>query len=366
MNKSDNPFDDLIDSVVIMSPGGLISGINTATLSLLGYAHKKDLLGHPMGKLCSNFSLKKITADLPLENCDMIYLTQRRKEIPMHVNITEHRDCSDVSLNSIIFCARNMSKTKDLIYELTQSRENLEGSYTALRDSKNEVIRSEKLAFTGRIAASIAHEIRNPLAIVIMAVQQLAKTFRSKNPGEKHVEMILRNAERINFLITELLNCARPAKLNMKDCDIHELLENVLASSKIKIESKGINVVKEFTSKSAVIRIDREQMERAFLNIVINAVDAMPEKGGLLTIVTAHNGSRFEVKIKDTGKGIPGGNIIRIFDPFFSSKQNGVGLGLTICYGVIVSHSGTIEVESKLKKGTTFVVSLPRGDYARN
>jgi two-component system sporulation sensor kinase A len=72
------------------------------------------------------------------------------------------------------------------------------------------------------------------------------------------------------------------------------------------------------------------------------------------------------VKIQDTGKGIPGGDIIRIFDPFFSSKQNGVGLGLTICYGVIVSHSGTIEVESKLKKGTTFVVSLPRGDYARN
>jgi two-component system, NtrC family, sensor histidine kinase HydH len=253
-----------------------------------------------------------------------------------------------------------MSKTRTLIYELIQSREKLESSYADLRASKDEVVRSEKLAFTGRIAASIAHEIRNPLTNVIMSVQQLAKAFKPNDPRVKHAEIVSRNAERINYLITELLNCARPPKLDMRACDIHKLLENVLAATKTKITSQKIKVVKSFVSKPAVINLDQEQMGRAFLNIVLNAVEATP-RGGKLTIMTEHNGNFFEVKIQDTGKGIPDGDIIRIFDPFFSSKQSGVGLGLTICYGIIVSHQGTIEVESKLKAGTTFIVSLPVG-----
>ena len=356
-------FDDLIDSVIILSPEGQIMEINPAALNLLDYVHKADLLGRPMGKVCKNFSLGKITVNLPLENYEMIYLDRREKEIPVHVNITACRDPDHAArigtvLNSIIFSARDMSKTRTLIFELTQSREKLESSYADLRASKDEVVRSEKQAFTGRIAASIAHEIRNPLTNVIMSVQHLAKAFKSSDPRVKHVEIVLRNAERINYLITELLNCARPPKLDMRAYDIHKLLENVLAATKTKINSQKIKVVKSFVSKPVVISLDKEQVERAFQNIVINAVEAMP-KAGQLTIMTQHDGNIFVVKIQDTGKGIPDGDIIRIFDPFFSSKQGGVGLGLTICYGVIVSHHGTIEVESKLKAGTTFTVSLP-------
>jgi len=350
---------DLIDNVIILSPEGQITEINPAALSLLSYDYKEDLIGQPMGKVCKNLSLEKMTANLPLENYEMIYLDCRQKEIPVHVNITARRD-GQAALNSIIFSARDMSKTRTLIYELTQSHGKLKNSYADLRDSTDEVVRSEKLAFTGRIAASIAHEIRNPLTNVIMSVQELAQAFKSSDPRAKHVEIVLRNAERINYLITELLNCARPPKLDMRACDIHKLLENVLASTRTKIVSQKIKTVKKFTSKPAILSLDKEQMERAFLNIIINAVEAMP-KAGQLTIMTEHNENVFTVKIQDTGKGIPDGDIIRIFDPFFSSRQGGVGLGLTICYGVIVSHHGTIEVESKLKAGTTFTVSLPVG-----
>ena len=359
MNNQAGSFDDLIDNVIVLSPDGLIAEINPAALNLLGYGRKEDLLDQPMSKVCRNFSLEKITANLPLENCEMIYLDRRGKEIPVHVNITARRDCQS-ALDSMIFSARDMIKTKTLIDELIQSREKLESSYADLRASKDEVVRSEKLAFTGRIAASIAHEIRNPLTNVLMSVQHLAKAFKSLDPRVKHVEIVLRNAERINYLITELLNCARPPKLDMRACDIHKLLENVLASTRTKIALQKIKVVKSFTSKPAVLNLDKEQMERAFLNIIINAIEAMP-KAGQLTITTEHNGNVFTVKIQDTGKGIPDGDIIRIFDPFFSSRQGGVGLGLTICYGVIVSHHGTIEVESRLKAGTTFTVSLPVG-----
>jgi len=356
-NNQPSSFDDLIDNVIISDPEGRITEINHAALSHLDYGHKEDLLGKPMSKVCRNLSLEKITAVIPGENSEMIYLDRREKEIPVQVNITAHRDHQG-AVKSIIFSARDMSKTKALINELTQSRAKLENSYADLRDSKDDVVRSEKLAFTGRIAASIAHEIRNPLTNVIMSVQQLAKAFKPDDPKVRHTEIILRNTERINYLITELLNCARPPKLDMRACDIHKLLKNLLESAKAKIAARKIKVVKKLTSKPAIISLDKEQMERALLNLINNAVEAMP-RAGQMTVITEHNENFFVVKIQDTGKGIPDADIIRIFDPFFSSKQGGVGLGLTICYGIIVSHRGTIEVESKLKAGTAFTVSLP-------
>jgi len=228
-----------------------------------------------------------------------------------------------------------------------------------LQRSKEELIRSERLAFTGRIAANIAHEIRNPLTNVAMAVQQLKKIVKP-GPVSKYIEIITRNVERINFLITELLNCARPPKLNMRPCDMHQMLENILESSRAKIELQGIKVVKEFTVEPSKIHLDKEHVERALLNLVTNAVEAMP-KGGTLTIETKRDKDLFVLSIRDTGAGIREEDIIRVFDPFFSTKSEGVGLGLTICYGIIVSHGGIIEVESKPKEGSVFTVSLPVG-----
>ena len=234
----------------------------------------------------------------------------------------------------------------------------LEKAYPELETSKDELVRSEKLAYTGRIAASIAHEIRNPLTNLAMSARQLKKVLKPENPKARHIEIIDNNTKRINYLITELLNCARPPKLNIRFHDIHKILKNVLETTKPKIRLQRIKVVKEFTSKPSIIKIDKEQMERAFLNLVINAIEAIPKKGSL-AIFTEHNEDFFVVRIQDTGKGISEKDVIRIFDPFFSSKREGVGLGLTVCYGIIVSHGGTIEVESKWKKGSTFTVSLP-------
>ncbi|MBU3959065.1 MAG: PAS domain S-box protein [Candidatus Omnitrophica bacterium] len=238
--------------------------------------------------------------------------------------------------------------------------EELKKAYAELQQSKDELVRSEKLAYTGRIAASIAHEIRNPLTNVVMSIRQLRKVIKPENPKTKHIEIVERNTERINYLIAELLNCARPPKLNIRYYDIRKVLENVLDSTKTKIKSQRIKVVKKFTSKSSKIMIDKELIGRALLNIVLNAIEAM-SKRGKLTVITELNRDLFVIKVQDTGKGIPETDIIRIFDPFFSSKSGGVGLGLTLCYGIIVSHGGTVEVESKPRKGTIFTVSLPVG-----
>jgi len=223
---------------------------------------------------------------------------------------------------------------------------------------KEEPFQSERLAFTGRIAASIAHEIRNPLGNVSMAVQQLRDAFTGDSPWAKHIEVIIRNTERINFLITELLNCARPPKLNIQPHDIHTILESALGSIKTKIVSQQIEVSKGFNSQMSMINVDKEQVARVFTNVMLNAVEAMPG-GGKMIITTEIEEDFLVVKIRDTGEGMPEEDIMRIFDPFFSTKPSGVGLGLSTTYGIVVSHGGTIGVESERNGGTLFAISLP-------
>jgi len=349
-------LDSIVDSVIAVDKEGGIREVNQATLKLLGYKKTEALMMLPFEKICKNFSLRGLRDKIPLAEQELMYLNKDGKEIPVSVNISSRVSYPE----DIIFMARDVSKIKDLIFDLTQSREELRTSYAELEVNKDELVRSEKLAYTGRIAASIAHEIRNPLANISMSVQQLKKGHKKvQEPGFKHIEIIERNIERINYLITELLNCARPTKLNLQPYDIHKVIKDVLESNKAKISLQRIKVTEDFTSKPSTLRIDKEQIERAFLNLIINAIEAMPRCGNL-TITTELNGNFFLAKIHDAGIGIPEKDIIKIFDPFFSTKSGGVGLGLTICYGIIVSHGGTIEVESKSRKGSIFIVSLPR------
>ncbi|MBI5044032.1 MAG: PAS domain S-box protein [Nitrospirae bacterium] len=354
-DQEKNFLDSVVDGVIAVDKEGRIREINQATLDLLGYKKKEDLLMLPFEEICKNFSLKGLRDKIPLAEQGLMYLNKDGKEIPVSVNISSRVSYPD----DTIFMARDISKIKELIGELTCSQAELKTSYTELKVSKDELVRSEKLAYTGRIAASIAHEIRNPLTNVSMSIQQLKRGNRIKQEGFKHVEIVERNIERINYLITELLNCARPTKLNFQPYDIHTVIKDVLESNKAKISLQRIKVTEDFTSNPSTLRIDKEQIERAFLNLIINAIETMP-RGGNLTITTELNGNFFLAKIHDTGRGIHEKDIIKIFDPFFSTKSGGVGLGLTICYGIIVSHGGTIEVESKSRKGSTFIVSLPR------
>ena len=347
-------LDNIIDSVIVVDKEGKAREVNKATLKLLGYKKTEEIITLPFEKICKNFSTAGLKDKLPLAEQELIYLDKEGKKIPVSVNITTRIFYPD----DIIFMGRNISKIKDLISELTQSQEELTTSYKELQESKDDLVRSEKLAYTGRIAASIAHEIRNPLTNVSMSIQQLKKGNKITQEGFKHIKIVERNIERINYLITELLNCARPATLNLQPYDIHKVINEVLESYKTKIDLQRIKVIKNFGSKLPVLKIDKEQIERAFLNLISNAIEAMP-RGGDLTVNTELDGNFFLAKIHDTGKGIPEEDIIKIFDPFFSTKTQGVGLGLTICYGIIVSHGGTIEVDSKFEKGSLFTVSLP-------
>lgn len=183
---------------------------------------------------------------------------------------------------------------------MSESRD--EDSYKGVGNQGKESVLSERLAFTGRIAASIAHEIRNPLGNVSLAVQQLKKAYSEDSPWSKHIEVIIRNTERINFLITELLNCARPPELNIRPHDLYGIIENVLDSIKSSLSIQLVEVIKKFDAKPSIINVDREHIQRVFLNIIVNSVEAMP-KGGTMTISSSIEEDFLVVKIQDTEIG---------------------------------------------------------------
>ena len=250
------------------------------------------------------------------------------------------------------------SSVEELIDRLTRSRADLEASYELLKANKDELVRSEKLAFAGRMAAGIAHEIRNPLTNIVLSLRQLKKGDKIKPEGLNYAEIMERNSNRIEYLITELLNCARPIKLNLQPWDIHRIIEDVLNALKIRLRTQRIKVIQKLTSHPSILLADKEYLGRVFLNIFGNAIEAMPH-GGALSIDTKIKKGCFLIKIQDNGIGISEKNMIMIFDPFFSTKKGGAGLGLSTCQNIVISHGGTIEVESAWRKGSAFTVSLP-------
>ena len=364
-----------INAIAISDPDGNLTYINDSFLKLWGYDNEEDVIGKSSVMFWNDPEQAKVVIDalrqsgqwigelnakkkdgsiITVQLLSNIILDSSSNAIGMmasFIDITDHKKAEEALRES-------ERKLKELVDKTIRSQEELKASYTELKTSKDDLVRSEKLAYTGRIAASIAHEIRNPLTNVSMSVRQLKKGDRIKPEGFKHSEIIERNVERINFLITELLNCARPAKLNPAPYDIHQVIKDVLISDKNKIRAQRIKTIKLLAAKPSILKIDKEHMGRVLLNLITNAVDAMPY-GGNLTISTEINKDIFLIKVQDSGKGIPEKDVIKIFDPFFSTKPQGVGLGLTTCYGIVVSHGGTIEVESKWRKGSTFGISLP-------
>ena len=249
--------------------------------------------------------------------------------------------------------------------ELTRAKEEgekkakleVEKSYREFEQSKDRMVQAEKLAFAGRMASSVAHEIRNPLSMMVMSVQLLQNQLAKKAPQRELADIIMRNLTRIDHLVTELVNCARPPKLKIRHHNIHAVINSVITTIKEKCKAQKIKIVKEFTPEAPKVRIDKEHIEQAILNIVKNAVEAMPE-GGTLTLATECGEDAVSINIMDTGKEIPGKDIIRIFDPFYTTKKGGTGLGLAVAYATIASHNGFINFKSK-KGETCFTIKLP-------
>jgi len=225
---------------------------------------------------------------------------------------------------------------------------------------ESQIFQSEKMSAVGKLAAGMAHEINNPLFVISGRLLMLLDSKRLATGVRNDLKIINGQAERIRSLVDRFLTFARKTSPNQEILEVNKIINSVLPLvSYHKLPSHKLRIVKDFTKKLPSIRGDLHQLQEVFLNLFINACQAMPQ-GGTLAIKTANIGNEFaQISITDTGDGISPENLRNLFIPFFSTKKEGTGLGLSICYNIIKNHRGSIEVESGIPKGTTFNVKLP-------
>ncbi len=240
-------------------------------------------------------------------------------------------------------------------------QQKVESTSALLNEVQQKLILSEKLAVMGELAAAIAHEIRNPLNTINSSIYYLFKKIQSSDPKiDEHLSIIKQEIQRTQKIITNLLEFSRKSNAKQSEIDINEILNQTILLVENELSIHGIELNQKLDPVKKCL-VNSDDVKQIFLNLVLNAKDAMPD-GGKLTIKTGMEGKeKIIVEITDTGKGIPQNMLDKIFDPFFTTKneKHGVGIGLSIVHSAIERNNGTITVKSKEKKGSTFIISLP-------
>ena len=268
--------------------------------------------------------------------------------------------------------ARELGQAQQQLEDWTHTLERrVEEKTSSLQQAQARLVHNEKMASLGALAAVVAHEINNPLSGVLTYTKLVRKIMGGDGPKPERLESIRRYLEsmetetaRCGNIVKNLLEFSRQSGVVTGEASINDILERTLFLIGHKLELQDIRLIKNLSPDVPCLTCDSDQIQQAMLAILINAVEAMPE-GGTLTVVTRPSADQdehqVEIEITDTGAGIPSEIIDRLFEPFFTTKQDkkGVGLGLSVVYGIIRRHSGKIDVRSEIDSGTTFVVSLP-------
>ncbi|MGH7278141.1 MAG: two-component system sensor histidine kinase NtrB, partial [Candidatus Rokuibacteriota bacterium] len=232
---------------------------------------------------------------------------------------------------------------------------------TTFREMERRVRQADRLATLGRMAANIAHEIRNPLASMTGAIEALAANLGAVEERDRLAQIVLRESDRLNDIIKSFLEYARPAPLAVETIDVAEALDEVLVLLEHRAgPGPGLKVVRDFPAPLAW-RLDPQQFRQAVWNLCLNAVEAMPDGGELRVGAEVHR-RRLEVSVADTGDGIASAELSHLFEPFFSTKPHGSGLGLALVHRIVQDHGGEADVRSAPGMGTTFTLTFPARD----
>ncbi|MBL0701068.1 MAG: two-component sensor histidine kinase [Desulfosarcina sp.] len=242
-------------------------------------------------------------------------------------------------------------------------------SDTESKAMNEQVIETGKLATVGELAAGIAHEINNPVAIMVeeagwiedLLEEEEFEESENFDEFQRALKQINTQGKRCKAITHKLLSFARKTDSRITEMQINDLLEDMVALSAQRAKYSNVEIITTFDNELPEIRLSHSEMQQVFLNLINNALDAMEDKGGILNIESRLADDYIEIKIADNGTGIPAANLSRIFDPFFTTKPvgKGTGLGLSICYGIIKKMGGDIEAESLIDMGTTFKIKLP-------
>jgi PAS domain S-box-containing protein len=231
---------------------------------------------------------------------------------------------------------------------------------TEIRELQEKLRLNEHLASIGELSAKLGHEVGNSLGGIKLFTDNLLEELPPGDHRREYGEEILSEVDRLKASVTELKNYSRPVRLDLKKTNLNAVMDEALSFARDKIQEKKILISKCLNQDLPDIMIDPDQVKGALLNIIINAIQSMPQDGGKLIVSTQRRNGALELSVSDTGVGIPEENRSRIFNPFFTTKKTlGTGLGLSIAYKAIKSHGGTIRCDSEVGRGTTFTVRLP-------
>ena len=294
----------------------------------------------------------------------MVIATQEiaRGDLSHKVEMKSGDEIGDLADSFNQMTAKLKSANKKLVEWGKTLEKKVEERTKELTEMQAHLIQSEKLASLGKLAAGIAHEINNPLGGILIYSHLLLEDTDKDSPYYENLKKIVKETSRCKLIVRGLLEFARPKEPEMSLVIISEIIERSLAIMERQALFQNITIKKSYASAMPQIVADSAQLQQVFINIIINAAEAM-DGNGVLTLESSLNadGSLIEVKFSDTGHGIKKEDKKRLFEPFFSTKEvgKGTGLGLAISYSIVQKHKGTIEVESKPEKGSTFTVKLP-------
>jgi two-component system sensor histidine kinase HydH len=229
---------------------------------------------------------------------------------------------------------------------------------------KQKLHQAERLASLGEMVAAVSHEVRTPLGIISSTAELLKRKLRGRNPQDELADVIVQEANRLNGIVTDFLNFARPATPNLMPCNVARVLERNLNFLAPQIDDNGYKIEKRFAEHVPDIQADPGMLYQAFLNILVNAMQAMPE-GGTIAIELHHLGDTLAVVFADAGEGLAAEVLDKIWDPFFTTKDKGSGLGLAIVRKIVEGHGGTVHIENGPKNGAQVTVTLPVGEADR-
>ncbi len=227
------------------------------------------------------------------------------------------------------------------------------------RELESQLHQAERLAVLGQMVAGVSHEIKNPLGIIRSTAELLGEMPDASEPQKRLSGVIKEESTRLNQIVTEFLDFARPQVPNLRECQLEEIIQKNLTFIGPELEKKGILVHDNLNGRSLKLSGDPDLLYRAFLNILLNAIQSM-EDGGAIEIKVVEARNAYRIDIEDTGRGISEENVGKIFNPFFTTKERGSGLGLSIVKKIIEGHRGTIGIQSREGKGTKVRVQLPR------
>ncbi len=247
--------------------------------------------------------------------------------------------------------SRLYESLKQKVAELSQANEELSAN-------RDKLIRYERLSVVGEMAAKIAHDIRNPMTAIGGFARRMLKKATADTTTNSYLQIIVHEVDRLEKILGDILSFSKPSAPQLREADLNQLIGETYAMMGPELEQHRIRVVKELDPRLQPVRIDRDQIERVLINLIKNAVEAMPE-GGAITASTRLEGRQVLIETADTGPGIEEENLYKIFEPFYTSKATGSGLGLTLAAQIISSHGGTMEVFRREPSGISIVIILP-------